>query len=435
LAGSPDAQFGKYRAEYRAFAASKLAFHQSNSIEKVIGNHCVISCYSPLGGSMRAWQNSGAAIGGLTQVKDNIMRASHNLAVALLITSTGTAAAATLTVGNGDQYATLPAAVAASSNGDTIDVYANATPYTDEYVTITKNLTIDGIGTTPVFTQTPGTEIGNLMGFLVIQANVTVQNLSFQDASISLNNGDNAAGIRFQSGSLTVIDSSFIGNQNGILATPFTAGTGTVTVTNSTFTDNGVATGPSAGLEHGIYVNQVALFTFTGNTVTGTQVGSDVKSRAGETILTGNTLEEGITGTASYAADFSNGGIAVFSGNTVNQGSNTGNNSMVAYGAEGLDYSTNSLLVSGNTFNSSDTSGVPTGINNFTTTVNASVTCNAFNGVTNLTSGPATLSGNVINGPLPACTTASVPEPSSAAGLLTGMVGLLLAMLVRRRTI
>ena len=384
---------------------------------------------------MGMWQNIGAAIWGLTQVKDNIMRASHIWAAALLITSTGTAAAATLTVGNGEQYATLPDAVAAASAGDTVDVYANASPYTDEYVTITKNLTIVGVGTTPVFTQTSGTEIGNLMGFLVIQANVTVQNLSFQNASISLNNGDNAAGIRFQSGSLTVINSSFIGNQDGILATPFTSGAGTVTVTNSTFTGNGVATGPDAGLEHAIYVNQVAQFTFTGNTVTGTLVGSDVKSRAANTILTGNVLEEGVTGTASYAADFSNGGTAVFSDNTVNQGSNTGNDTMVAYGAEGLDYSTNSLLVSGNTFNSSDTSGVPTGINNFTTTVNASVTCNAFNGVTTLTTGPATLSDNVINGPLPACATTSVPEPSSAAGLLTGMVGLLLAMLVRRRTI
>ncbi len=358
------------------------------------------------------------------------MRVFYIALITMPIIASGSAGAATLTVGNGEQFATLPDAVAAASGGDTIDVYANASPYLDEYVNITKALTITGIGTTPIFTQTANTEIGNLEGFLVINANVTVQNLSFQNAAISITDGDNAAGIRYQSGNLTVLNSSFIGNQNGILATPLTAGTGSVTVTNSVFTNNGVATGQDAGFEHALYAGQLNQLTVTGTTITGTQMGNDIKSRAANATISGNTLEDGGTGTASYATDFSNGGNDIFSNNTINQDSNTGNSTMLAYDAEGLDYSSNSLLVIGNSFNNTDSNAVA--VNNFSTSVTASVTCNAFNGVQYNTLGPVALSGNVTNGPVPACSVASVPEPSSALGLLTGLVALMLAVTHKR---
>ncbi len=369
------------------------------------------------------------------------MRASHIMLSAALIASSTAASAATLTVGTGEQYASLASAVATAAAGDTIDVYANASPYSDQYVTITQALTIVGVGpSTPVFTQTSGTEIGNLKGFIVVNAgaadNVTITNLSFQNAAISLTNGDNAAGIRYQSGNLTVNNSTFISNQNGILATPNVVGTGSVTVNNSTFTGNGVATGADAGLEHAIYAGQLAQLTVNGGSVTGTLVGSNIKSRAASTAITNTTMDEGVTGTASYAADFSNGGTDVFSGNTIIQDNSTGNDTFVTFDAEGFDYTVNSLLVSGNTFTSTadfaHTGGLPTGVRNVSTSVTASVTCNAFNGVPNLTVGPATLSNNVINGPLPSCATASVPEPSSASALLAGLVALVLAVAMRR---
>ena len=48
-------------------------------------------------------------------------------------------------------------------------------------------------------------------------------------------------------------------------------------------------------------------------------------------------------GSASYALDIPNGGVAVVSGNTMIQGTATQNGNMFSYGEEGLTYPTNSL--------------------------------------------------------------------------------------------
>ena len=93
---------------------------------------------------------------------------------------------------------------------------------------------------------------------------------------------------------------------------------------------------------------------------------------------------------------------------------------MVAYGEEGLAYGSNSLLVSGNVFTSTDPAAI--GVNNSTSTVVAAVSCNAFDGVPTPTEGPVDLTGNAIDGPLPAC---GVPEPPLFASWLAGGVVLL----------
>jgi hypothetical protein len=336
------------------------------------------------------------------------------------------AGAATLTMGAGQTYTTLSAAVSAAVDGDIINILPGV--YLDQTASITKALTIQGFGGTASFVQSANTEIGNFKGFLVVDANVTVNNLSFSNASISNANGGNAAGIRFQSGNLVVNNSSFIGNQDGILATPGVLGTGTVTVANSIFSNNGQGSGPLAGLEHAIYVNSIAALTVTDSLFDGTLVGHDIKSRALTSVITGNTLDDGVTGTTSYAADFSNGGIVVFSGNVVNQGVNTNNSSMLAYGAEGLLDGPSSLVVTGNVFNNSLPGGVA--VHNFSN-VTASITCNAFNGAQTIALGLSSQSNNVLDAALP-CT--SVPEPPSAAMLLPAFGVLALLFRPRRKT-
>ena len=330
---------------------------------------------------------------------------------------------AVLTMGAGQTYTTLAAAVAAASAGDTIDVLAGT--YVDQVATINIPLTIEGVGGTPVFTQTGGTELANLKGFLVVNASLTVDHLRFQGASISAGNGGNGAGIRYQGGDLTVTNSQFVNNQDGILAFPVNTGsnTGAILIQNSSFSGNGSGT----GLTHAIYAGQVASLTVIGSTFSGTLVGHDIKSRAARTIVTGDTLDDGVSGTTSYAIDIAEGGNATITGNTISQGPNTQNSTMLSYAAEGVTWTDNALQVMGNVFLNTNASAI--GVNNHAGAVTASVSCNAFSGVTVLTQGLAVLTGNATGTTtVPACGQA-VPEPPVHAILLTGLLLLLGARL------
>jgi hypothetical protein len=124
---------------------------------------------------------------------------------------------AVLSMGTGGTYPTLADAVAAAVANDTILVEPGT--YTDQVATINVPLTIEGAGAASqvVFTQSAA-ELPGLKGYLVTNADTTVENITFQNASISVGDGDNGAGIRYQSGNLTVLNSQFTGNQDGILA-------------------------------------------------------------------------------------------------------------------------------------------------------------------------------------------------------------------------
>jgi hypothetical protein len=312
--------------------------------------------------------------------------------------------ASVLTVGPTGEYATIAAAVGAARPNDDIQVASGT--YTNDFATITIPLTIEGIGTTPILLATQ--QIPNGKAILVTQASVTITNLEFQGATVADGNG---AGIRYESGDLVVTSSIFSNNQDGILAA--SNPTGTVTIQSSTFIDNGSGT----GFTHAVYIDAVGRATITDSNFQGTAVGHDIKSRALETIITGNTLDDGATGTTSYAIDLSNGGVATISGNQITQGPNTQNPAMISYGAEGNLPTTNSLLVSNNTFTNSLPSG-SIGVFNHTG-VEADLTCNTFSGVATPLVGPGTVD-------TAGCTASAIPEPGSLAllgpGLLAGIV-------------
>ena len=340
---------------------------------------------------------------------------------------TAPAGAAILTVGATGTYGSVAAAVAAANSGDTIQIQAGT--YVNDDATINVPLTIEGIGG-PVILEQTAAEMPNLKGFLVINANTTVQNITFQGAAVSDGDGGNGAGIRYQAGNLTVSNSQFIGNQDGILGTPGSAGMGSIVIQNSTFTGNGDGSGAYAGHDHAIYVGTVASLTVSGSTFNGTILGHDIKSRAATTVVTDNTLDDGVTGTTSYAVDLPDGGAATVSGNTINQGLNTSNSTMISYAEEdtsGATWTTNSLLVSGNLFNNTYPNGAY-GVVDASTVVTASVSCNAFDSVSTPVTGLQSLFGNVLSGGVPSCgLPSSVPEPSARWVFGSGLVLLLLA--------
>jgi hypothetical protein len=353
------------------------------------------------------------------------------LLVLACVVSCGKASAAVITMGIGGTYSTLAAAVAAASSGDTILVEPGT--YTDQVATINVPLTIEGNGGPGqvVFTQSAA-ELPGLKGYLVTNANTTVANLTFQNAAISLSDGDNGAGIRQQAGNLTVINSQFLNNQEGILATPNNQGNGNILIENSLFSGNGVASGPLSGFEHGLYVGVVASLTVIGSTFQGTLAGHDIKSRAATTTVMDNYLDDGVTGTTSYAVDLPDGGVGVISGNTIDQGPNTENDTMVAYSEEdpaNQTWADNSLLVSGNLFENTNYYAI--GVNNYSDSVTAVISCNVFDNVPQIANGAATLADNTIDGPVPSCGQ-SVAEPPGLAAMLAGGV-LLAAVRLRPR--
>ncbi len=289
---------------------------------------------------------------------------------------------ATLTVGQGQQYSTIAAAIAASQNGDVIQVMAGT--YTNDFATISDSITLQAVGgmVNMVATKPPTNDKGILtVGTSNSAPDVTINGFSFSGARISAALGDNAAGIRYQSGNLTLNDDLFQHNDMGLLATPLVNGTGTITVNASEFLDNGLTTvtgiDPHNGLPaHNIYINQVADFTMTNSISEGALVGHEVKSRALNTTLENNLIYDGSSGTSSYSIDIPDGGNATIENNVIEQGSNSRNPVIVAYGEEhkplnpGTDFtfSGNTIL---NDQNQSDdvllwngTTVVPTGSNN-----------------------------------------------------------------------
>ena len=94
------------------------------------------------------------------------------------------------TVGVGQEFATLSAAIAAAANGTII--YVGAGTYTNDFATVTSSISIIGVGgmVNLVATIPPP----NLKGILTVDNNVTIENVSFSGAAIDAADGGNGAG-------------------------------------------------------------------------------------------------------------------------------------------------------------------------------------------------------------------------------------------------
>ena len=256
---------------------------------------------------------------------------------------------ATLTVGPGEQYNSLSAAVAAAQNGDTIDVQAGT--YTNDFPqTININLTIEGVGGLASFVATEPPP--NEKGILVIGnstdtgdgPNVTLDNLEFSGVTISADEGGNGAGVRYQSGTLTINHSYFHDNQDGLLANDDTLGA--ITITNSEFADNG----STSGLTHNIYVTEVGTFSISDSYITAANTGNEIQSRALVNNIIDNNIIDGPTATASYSINLPDGGDDVITGNTIEQGPNSGNPVFIGFSEDSSIYPNTALSVSDNVF-------------------------------------------------------------------------------------
>ncbi len=250
----------------------------------------------------------------------------------------GAASERTLAVGP-DHALKLPSQAArAARDGDTVLI--DPGDYDDCAVWRANRLTIAARAPDVVFT---GKTCQGKAIFVIDGSNVTVRGITFTHAAVGDHNG---AGIRAEGGDLTVEDSRFIDNEEGILAgsTPHSS----IRVLNSEFRGNGNC---AAACAHGIYVGTIGLLDIENSHFTDTHQSHDIKSRALRTVLRGNDIADGPTGHASYLVDVPNGGDLLMEHNTLSKGPHTDNDSTaVSIGAEGARNPTTSLVIRDNSF-------------------------------------------------------------------------------------
>jgi len=207
-------------------------------------------------------------------------------------------------------------------NGDVVVISAG--DYVGDVATWPQsNLTICGSGgRARLFAN--GQHAGGKGIWVVQGANVVIENIDFHDTKVPDTNG---AGIRAETNGLTVRNSGFYDNENGILGPD----DGDLTIEYCEFARNGYGDGQS----HGIYVGGNKL-TVLGSFFRETKIGHNLKSRAKETRIENSYFMDGPNGTASYQIDTPDGGLVYLRGNLFQKGPNADNSTVIAYGAEGL---------------------------------------------------------------------------------------------------
>lgn len=237
-------------------------------------------------------------------------------------------------VGPTETYKFCSAVVSLVGDGDTINIAA-ADYINDAQVQWTKNnLLIRGVGGRPrLFAgDLIANDPVNGKGIFVVKGNYcTIENIDFRNAKCLSHNG---AGVRQEGSNVTIRHCRFEANEMGIL------GGGLTTLPNSTyiieyceFLNGGSVANP--GYQHNIYINHIDSFIFRYNwSYDAIAEGHELKSRANHTYILYNRISN-ISSIDSRNIDIPNGGTAIIMGNIIEQGQNSSNSNMVAYGMEG----------------------------------------------------------------------------------------------------
>jgi hypothetical protein len=249
------------------------------------------------------------------------------------------ATAGVIHVGPNQSVKTIAEAAKLAKDGDIVEIAGGE--YTGDVTTwLQKRLTIVGVGSRPVLNAAGENAEGKAI-WVIRNGDFKISNIEFRGARATDGNG---AGIRFEKGKLSVVNCAFFDNQNGLLTANFEDAE--LTIENSVFAQ---APKQKKPLAHLLYVGRIKTLRVVNSRFHGGYFGHLLKSRAGVSDIRYSLLIDGADGSASYEADFPNGGDVTLVGNVLGQSSHAENPTMVAYGAEGRSWPINKLTMVHNT--------------------------------------------------------------------------------------
>ncbi|MDT7837554.1 hypothetical protein [Aquabacterium sp. OR-4] len=252
-----------------------------------------------------------------------------------------TATGATLwAVGPGLPLRSVAEALRRARDGDTITV-APGTYRGDVAVIHQRRLTIRGLGQRPLMLADGRHAEGKAI-WVVRDGDLRIENIAFQGARVPDGNG---AAIRFERGRLALRGCLLADHQMGLLTG--NDGRAELLVEDCEFRD---APPPGASLPHLLYAGRIARLTVRGSRFSRGFEGHLIKSRAAETVIEHNHIDDGPTGQASYEIDLPNGGLARVAHNRIGQAAGTRNPVMLSFGAEGQAWPRSGLQLLDNQF-------------------------------------------------------------------------------------
>lgn len=238
-------------------------------------------------------------------------------------------------VGPNGPFRTIAEAVQQAQEGDVVEVQAGN--YVDDFVQIYVGLTLCAVEGRAMMTCTRQPPNGKAM--ITTSGNVTIEGFEISGVTVKDQNG---AAVRYEgAGTLTLDQVFFHHNENGVMG-----GQGDhVVIRNSEFAHNGSGSGQT----HNIYIGDVSSLTVDNCYFHDANVGHNIKSRAASTTITNTRVFDLQAGT-SYSIDAPNGGDLVIEDCVVQQGPNTQNPAVVAYGEEGVSHPGTNVRIARNVF-------------------------------------------------------------------------------------
>ncbi len=170
-----------------------------------------------------------------------------------------------------------------------------------------------------------------------------VDGIIFQNIRVPDGNG---AGIRLESGTLTVRNSLFRNSEEGILTGDYDGGQ--VSIDKSTFRHLGRCD-RDLDCAHGIYIGRLDSLTVTNSRFDLGDGGHYLKARTARVTITGNSFDDSGGKLTNYMIDLSNGASGLIRGNEMVQGKDKDNwSAFITIAPEGREHDSSGLVIEGN---------------------------------------------------------------------------------------